>query len=47
VLSDPALMNELLKARPNEYRRLSTMDTVLREMGIHGVFSAEGENWKR
>ncbi len=23
------------------------MDSILREMGINGVFSAEGENWKR
>lgn len=47
AVSDPDLINEVLCKRPEYYRRLSNIDTVLKELGVHGVFSAEGEDWKR
>jgi cytochrome P450 len=37
----------VLKQRPQSYRRLSQIEAVLEEMGGNGVFSAEGEQWKR
>lgn len=45
VVADPALSAEVLRARPETYRRIGTVETVFREMGVEGVFSAEGEAW--
>ena len=47
VVSDPALVHEVLRRRPETYRRLGTIAPVLAEMGADGVFSAEGERWRR
>lgn len=46
VVSDAKLQGELLRARPELYRRVSTIETALDEMGVTGVFSAEGSAWK-
>ena len=32
--------------RPEAFRRSSKMDVVLSEIGIRGVFNAEGEAWR-
>ena len=45
VLSDPGMMTGVLRARPRSFRRMATIETVCREMGIHSVFSAEGDEW--
>lgn len=47
VTSDPEAIQSALRQRPNLFRRLSTIEPVFNEMGITGVFSAEGEDWKR
>lgn len=47
AVADPELIQEILKQRPGRYRRLEKMETVFRELGFHGVFSAEGEDWER
>ena len=47
VVTDPELNQTILRNRPKLYRRLGTIETVFQEMGISGVFSAEGEDWKR
>lgn len=47
AISDTDLINEVLRKRPSNYRRLDSIEPVLREMGINGVFSAEGEQWFR
>ena len=47
VIADPALANTMLRDRPEGYRRLATIEPVLRELGVNGVFSAEGDNWRR
>lgn len=47
VVTDPELNQTILRNRPKLYRRLGTIETVFQEMGITGVFSAEGEDWKR
>ena len=47
VIADPELIQTILRQRPKVYRRLGTIESVFTEMGITGVFSAEGEDWKR
>jgi cytochrome P450 len=47
VVTDPDLNQLILRNRPKLYRRLGTIESVFQEMGITGVFSAEGEDWKR
>ena len=44
--TDPALIEQTLRARPEVFRRSSKMDVVLSEIGIRGVFNAEGEAWR-
>ena len=47
VIADPELIQTILRQRPKVYRRLGTIESVFTEMGLTGVFSAEGEDWKR
>jgi cytochrome P450 len=47
VIAEPDLIQSILRNRPARYRRLSAIETVLEEMGVTGVFSAEGMQWKR
>ena len=44
--SDPAPFDEALRARPETFRRTSKTDLILTEIGIKGVFNAEGEAWR-
>ncbi len=44
--SDPALIGEALRARPETFRRNPKTDLILTEIGIRGVFNAEGEVWR-
>ena len=44
--SDPALIEEALRARPETFRRSPKTDLILSELGIKGVFNAEGEVWR-
>jgi cytochrome P450/nitrite reductase/ring-hydroxylating ferredoxin subunit len=46
VTVEPALINEILRARPETFRRAADSDVILRELGIKGVFNAEGEDWR-
>lgn len=47
VVAKPSTVQYVLKNRPERFRRLSNIESVLDEMGIRGVFSAEGKAWKR
>ncbi|MDB6053674.1 MAG: putative Cytochrome [Verrucomicrobiales bacterium] len=47
VVADTENVQQILRQRPNIYRRLGAIETVFLEMGITGVFSAEGNDWKR
>ncbi|MDD5322092.1 MAG: cytochrome P450 [Methylococcales bacterium] len=47
AISNPALIQNILRDRPETYRRVSSIERVARELEIHGVFSAEGEQWQR
>jgi cytochrome P450 len=43
AIAEPELIQEVLRQRPETYRRLGTIAPVLAEMGINGVFGAEGD----
>jgi cytochrome P450 len=47
VSAKPELNTEILKLRPEKFRRFSKINEILTEMGIVGVFNAEGETWKK
>ncbi|MEU4690444.1 cytochrome P450 [Actinoplanes sp. NPDC023714] len=47
VTSDPFLVNAVLRQRPETFRRSPRVTSTLQELGIHGVFTAEGEEWQR
>jgi cytochrome P450 len=46
VVADPVLADQVLRARPETYRRIANVAPVLREVGAAGVFSAEGAAWR-
>lgn len=47
VVSDPLVVHQMLRDRPDAIRRSSRMARVLTELGVVGVFTAEGEEWRR
>lgn len=47
VLTEPKVIQKILKQRPDTYRRASQMESVFKDMGVHGIFSAEREQWQR
>ncbi|HEX2678563.1 MAG TPA: cytochrome P450 [Polyangiales bacterium] len=47
VVSDPELYRRVFLDRPERFRRMHSMEEVARELGMHGLFSAEGADWKR
>jgi cytochrome P450 len=47
VIAEPALIHAVLRHRPETYRRLGTIASVLEEVGGNGVFAAEGAPWRR
>lgn len=46
AISDPGLIHEALRQRPETFRRYSKMDRVLAETGLRFVFNAEGDAWR-
>lgn len=47
VLSDTNAIQEILKNRPSRFRRVANFETILKELGAHGVFTAEGQEWNQ
>lgn len=47
VLSDPALCQEALRARPEQFSRIASLELISDELGVNGLFSSEGERWRR
>ena len=47
VVSDPGAIRRMLSRRPHGFRRASPLGPVAEEMGLLGVFAAEGEDWRR
>lgn len=43
---DPALIDEALRQRPETFRRSAKTDVIMTEIGIRGVFNAEGAAWR-
>ncbi len=46
ALSDPKHVAQVLRARPEGFTRHPRIESVFRELGVAGVFSAEGEAWR-
>lgn len=46
AVSDPELIESALRARPEVYRRDERVEPVFAELGVSGVFSAEGAAWR-
>lgn len=46
VVSDPALAQRILLNRPETYRRVSNTELIAQEIGLPGIFSAEGAAWR-
>ena len=47
VIADTELIHEILRNRPDGFRRLGAARTAMLELGIDGVFNAEGTAWRR
>jgi len=47
VIRDMELVQKMLRERPSGFRRMRVMLEVLSDMGIAGVFTAEGQEWQR
>jgi len=47
VVARKDLIAQMLRDRPDGWRRLRSMQEIIREMGSHGLFSAEGDDWRR
>jgi cytochrome P450/nitrite reductase/ring-hydroxylating ferredoxin subunit len=47
VVAEGELIDRILHERPATYRRVRAIEAVTLEMGALGVFSAEGEMWRR
>ncbi|MGR8941514.1 MAG: cytochrome P450 [Gammaproteobacteria bacterium] len=47
AIGDTELIQQILRDRPQTYRRASPIESVSKELGTHGVFAAEGEQWRR
>lgn len=47
VTANPDINIYILKNRPKLFRRFPKMAEIIEEMGVHGSFTAEGEEWVR
>jgi cytochrome P450 len=47
AVADPEVIATVLRRRPGAFRRGSRLEQVSREMGFLGLFSANGETWRR
>ena len=47
AVGDAEAINEILRDRPEGFRRWRDQQAVIEEMGPPGVFVAEGDDWKR
>jgi cytochrome P450 len=47
VVSRAESIAAIMRDRPDGWRRMETMRDAIRESGSHGLFSAEGDEWRR
>jgi cytochrome P450 len=45
--ADPAIADVVMRKRPDDFRRAARMSGVLTEIAPSGVFTAEGDQWRR
>ena len=46
VVTRPSMIQAISADRPEGFVRAKKMNTILQEGGVHGVFNAEGEEWR-
>ncbi len=47
VLSNPEVVAAVLRDRPDGFKRTERLSQTARQFGFHGLFSANGEHWRR
>ena len=47
AIADVDLINEILRDRPEGFRRRKSLQDAMIELGVNGVFGAEGADWRR
>ena len=47
VVSNPEMVAAMLRDRPDGFQRTDRLNAAARELGFSGLFSANGEDWKR
>ncbi|MGQ0529671.1 MAG: cytochrome P450 [Panacagrimonas sp.] len=47
VINDLNAAHDILRERPDHYSRMRSYQPVAVEMGLNGVFTSEGETWRR
>jgi len=47
MVADPHLVEDAFKRRPDTFRRMSTVEGIARGLKAAGVFTAEGDEWRR
>ena len=47
VISDPKIGLEIIKQRPKLFNRTERLEWLFEDLGFHGVFSSNGDKWKR
>lgn len=47
VITDTEIIQEILRRRPDDFIRQSKMGNILNEAGAKGVFTAEGDDWRK
>jgi cytochrome P450 len=47
VLSEPEAVKRMFRERPDLFRRTRALEAATVEMRLNGVFSSEGESWRR
>ena len=46
TVSEPRLIDHLMRDRPEACRRPQNLDRIIAEIGVRGVFNAEGDVWR-
>ncbi|WP_325101091.1 cytochrome P450 [Paraburkholderia kururiensis] len=47
AIAEPALISQVLRDRPETYRRWDGLETVVKEIGLDGIIFTEGDTWRR
>jgi len=47
VVADPAAIQDVLRHRPDTFMRRNSLRAAMLEVGVDGVFNAEGQDWRR